>query len=91
MPDARMAPIEILRIHPIYLAHAGGEIGGGRFHHQMVMVLHQTIGVTNPLEACYYLLKQIKETPPVGIVAKNGHPGVSTGGHVIDRPSIFNA
>ena len=48
MADSFVRAIEALSVHPVELAHADGEVGLGRFHQQMIMIGHQTVGVANP-------------------------------------------
>jgi len=43
-----MPAVKILSIHPIELAHADREIGLGCLDRQMIMIGHQTAGVTDP-------------------------------------------
>ena len=50
MPDAAMLAIEALRVDPVQLPHALGEITVWGFDQEMIVVVHQTIGMHCPVE-----------------------------------------
>ena len=65
MSDAMVAAVEALRIHAIQLAHAFGEIGIGRFNHQVIVIAHLAVGVTNPLETLTDLGERFQPCDPI--------------------------
>ena len=50
MADALVSPVKALRVYAIQLAHAFAEIGIRRFNHHVIVISHQAVGVTNPIE-----------------------------------------
>ena len=42
--------VEILRVDPVELSHALGEIRIRRFHEQMIMIAHQAVRMDRPVE-----------------------------------------
>ena len=38
-----------LSIDAVQLAHANGQIGVGRFDHEVVMVIHEAVGMADPV------------------------------------------
>jgi hypothetical protein len=50
MSDAAMLAIEALRVDPVQLPHALGEIAVRGFDQEMIVVVHQTIGMHRPVE-----------------------------------------
>jgi len=51
MADAMVAAVEALGVYAVQLAHSLGKIGIRRFYHQMIVITHLAVGVTNPVEA----------------------------------------
>ena len=54
MVHPRMAPIEALGIDAIQLPHPRGQIALGRLDEQVVVVVHQTVGMAQPLGARHH-------------------------------------
>ena len=46
-----MATIHVLGIHAVELMHAFRQIGIRRLHQQVVVVRHQAVGMTDPVES----------------------------------------
>jgi hypothetical protein len=42
-------------------------------------IVHETVGMTQPVEAFYCLVEQAQKDPPVAIVFKDGPPNVAPG------------
>lgn len=55
MPHLAMAAIEDLRVDPVELPHPAGEIRLRRLNQQMIVIVHQTIGMAQPPEAADHL------------------------------------
>ena len=83
MADAPMAPIEPLGIGAIQLPHALGQIRQGRFHQQMVMIVHQAIGMASPPKAIHDLGESIEKGLAVGLGFNDGLVSITPAGHVI--------
>lgn len=43
--------IKILRIDTVQLPHALRQVSFNRFHQGMMLIIHQTIGMTNPIKS----------------------------------------
>lgn len=50
MPYSIVPTVKILGVNPVDVPHPLGKIALNRFHHQVVMIDHQTIGMTEPVE-----------------------------------------
>ncbi len=48
--DTAMGTVDVLGVDTVELSHALGQIGVGRFDQQMIMIRHQAIGMTDPVE-----------------------------------------
>jgi len=81
-----MSAIKLLRVDPVDMPHADGQIAVDCFHEEVVVIVHEAVGVATPIEARCRRFNQIKETCPVCIVFKYRHSGVST-----SRSGIFDA
>jgi hypothetical protein len=55
MPYAALLAIEALRVDPVQLPHALGEIAVRGFDQEMRVVVHQTIGMHRPVAVGYDL------------------------------------
>jgi hypothetical protein len=56
----------------------------------MVMVIHQAVGVAQPVKSPNDLGERAQEQLAVGIVFENGFAFVAAGGEVIERSVEFN-
>lgn len=59
MANSIVSSIKPLGIDTIELAHASWEIRIWRFNNQMIVVIHQTVRVTNPITGAAYITKYI--------------------------------
>jgi hypothetical protein len=48
--------------------HASNQVGLWSLHHQMVMVVHQAIGITTPSLLLHLLPKEIEEILPISVI-----------------------
>jgi hypothetical protein len=83
-----MPAIEGLGVNPVELAHAIREIAIRGFNHQMVVVDHQAVGVTEPMKSLRNLGEGVKKKLPVGVVFENWLSFVASGGDVIQRAVV---
>ena len=70
--------------------HTPGEVGSGRFEHQVEMIGHQHEGVEDPPRTMNCLLQPAEQPLPVRVVANNVLPGVAAGHDVVNRISILD-
>ena len=85
------AVVEKLRIDAVQLAHAEGEVSVRGLQEQMVMVVHEAVGMAQPVIAFLDVLKRPEEHFAVLIVLEDGLLLVAARGDVIDGAGIFDA
>jgi len=49
MPSGVVSFVEPLCVNAVKITHTGGKIRLGGFYNQMVMIIHEAIGVANPM------------------------------------------
>jgi hypothetical protein len=84
VPYPAMPLIESLRIDTVQLPHAYRKISVGCINEQMVMIVHQAIGVAEPIVPKGNIRKGIQEHFSVLIVSENCLSFVSSARDVID-------
>ena len=57
----------------------------------MIVIVHQTVGVAEPVKAVDDLGKGIEKKLPVGTVSKDGLLFVAPGGDVVKSTVVFDA
>ena len=91
MSAALVAAVGRLGVHAIELAHAFREIGLRGFHDEMVMVGHQAIRMTAPVEALNHFAQHVDEGRSVGVVFHDRLAPIAAGGDVIEGVGEFDA
>jgi hypothetical protein len=91
MPDTVMPPIEELGKYSIQLPHAFREVAVGSLYDQVVVVVHETVGVAEPVEPLVDLMKYFKKGLSVLVVLIDSLPGIAAGSDMIDGPVVFYA
>jgi hypothetical protein len=81
--------IESLGIDPVQLSHAYGKISIGGINEEMVMILHQAVGMAEPIVPMGNMLKGVQEHLSVLIVFENCLSLVSSARDVIDSAREF--
>jgi len=71
--DLAVATVEALGVDAIELAHGSRKIGLPRLEQEVVVVVHQAVGVHNQVEARDDLIHRAGELDPKGS-AMGGHP-----------------
>jgi hypothetical protein len=89
--DMRVSAIECLSVDAVDLSHAPGQIGVRCFDHQMVMVVHQAVSVSDPMEAVDDGRQDIQKQRTVAIITKNPLAVIAARGHVIQRTIVFQS
>ena len=78
--------------HPIELPQVGcDQVGLRRFHHQMKMVQHQTIGLHLPAGFAASLAERFQKTPLILVVFENRFPSITPVHHMVDRARILDS
>ena len=68
-----------------------GKISIRRLDQQMVMVVHEAVGVADPVIAFVDVLEGVQEVDPVLVALENGLSLIATGSDVVDCTGIFYA
>lgn len=85
-----MAPIHVLRVDPIQLAHTPPKIPVDRFKQQVIVVGHLAISVNDPIEALAHLSQNGQVVGAVLIAQEDILPTISPRRDVIKRTRYSN-
>jgi hypothetical protein len=66
-----MAPVEPLRVGPEPPFHPKSQVSLRRFHHQVKMITHQTIGMDLPSHLCAGFAQGAQKRIAIGVVEEN--------------------
>jgi len=83
--------VECLGVNPIQLSHASGEVAFGGFNQKVKVVIHEAIGMAEPVVALADLVEDEKKVLPILIIPVDGLLFVSPGGDMIYSTWIFDA
>jgi hypothetical protein len=73
------------------LPHAEGEVAVRGFDEDVIVVVHEAVGVAEPVVAFIDKGKNFKECFTVGVISEDGLLVVSTGSDVIHSARVFYA
>ena len=90
-PALPMPFVKELRIDTVQLPHAEGKVSVRRFNQQMIVVVHETVGVADPIVAFIDVLKGVQEVNTILVVFEDGLFLIAAGGDVINSAGIFYA
>jgi hypothetical protein len=91
MSRSLMPFIKELRIDAVQLAHAEGKIAVGRFDQEMIVVIHETVSVTDPVIPFIDMLKRVQKANAIMVVFKDSFLLIAARGDMIDCAGVFNA
>jgi hypothetical protein len=91
MPDLAMAAIKDLCVDPVELPHPAGEIRLGRLDQQMIVIVHQTIGMAEPAKTTDHLTEDGQPSLPICIDQDDALARIAATGHMVDCVGEFNA
>ena len=89
VPCSPVPLIKSLRIEPIQLSHADGEIAVTSLDENVVMIAHQAVGVTDPVVAFIDPTKSIKKVFAILTVLEDGLSLVTAAGDMINSARVF--
>ena len=89
MTDSIMPAIKPLGVQAIQLPHPQAKIWIWRFHQQVIVVIHLTIGMTQPIVFFYYSCQDFQKKLPIGIFEIYFVSAITTGSYVIYCSWIF--
>ena len=73
-----VSTIVTLRVHTVQMSHTLGEICIDRLHDKVVVILHEAIGVAEPVETVHRLVKKDEKSISVPIILVDIHSGISS-------------
>jgi len=79
-----MTLVEALRIDTVQLPHAQRQVALWRLDQQMIVIVHQTVGVAEPTEARHHFAKTAQKQRPILIIKKDRIPRIAARSDVID-------
>ncbi len=91
MSHTMVIPIMGLSINAIELLHAFTEVAIGRFDCQMVVIIHQAVGMDQPIEGLDHLAQDFKKCDSVVFGYKYGFLPVASRGHMIKCAHVFDS
>lgn len=91
MPRSVMPFIECLGVYAVELPHAQSKVSLRRLKKQVIVIVHEAIGVTEPVVAFIDTGQNGKKGCPIVIVFKDRFLFVTTRGHVVYRAGVLNA
>jgi hypothetical protein len=86
MPDSVVPSIQCLRVNAIQLPHPLGQVPIWRLDYQMIVVIHQTVGMADPVKALGDLKKGSEKQFTVSVVPKNRLAFVAPRSDVVQGP-----
>jgi len=69
--------------------HSGDQIALGHLHHQMKVILHETIGLHLPISFRARLRQRGDKQLPIPVIVEDGFPPVATIHQVVNRAGIL--
>lgn len=84
---ARPPPSLLTPPAPGSASHTGT---AGCFHQEVVVVVHEVVGVTEPAKAVHHLGEHVQESLPILVVQKSILAGVTSGGDVVHCPGVLD-
>ncbi len=85
-PTRPVAAVKSLCVCPIQPPHAVTEVGLGRFQQEMIVVVHQAVGVASPVLLGHLPCEQVDEAGAITVVLLDGVPGIPASRDMIERP-----
>ena len=86
-----MPAIANVGVRAIQLPHAPGEIGLWGFEQEMIVVVHQAVGVAAPAEAVDHVGKPFQEQCAISIIEHDGLSGIAATRNMINGAGIFQS
>jgi hypothetical protein len=78
VPNSLVPTIETLGVYPVQMSHTSGEICIDGLHHKVVVILHEAIGVAEPVETVHGLVQKHEKSISVPVILVDIHLGVSS-------------
>ena len=91
MPVCVVHSVVRLGVDAVQVAHAGRKVPFRCFDEEVIVITHQAVGVTEPVEALYRLAEDGEKEMAVVVIFEDISPGVAARGNVIDGTGKFYA
>jgi hypothetical protein len=86
-----MTFIKKLGIDAVQLPHTEGEIAVRRLDQEVIVVVHQAVGVADPIVAFVHMLEGVQKIDPVLVALENRLSLVTPGGYVINSTGVLDS
>ena len=83
--------VKELRIHAVHLTHAERKISVRRLNEEVIVVVHQTAGMADPIVTFINVLEGIQKIEAVLVGFEDRLSLVASGGNMIHSASIFDS
>src|SRR5438045_2784707 len=90
MAAQAMPAIEAHGVAPEQPFHSRYQVGERRFHDEVEMITHQTVGMHLPRRALTGASEQDKEILPIGVVPKDVFAPITAAQEMVDASLVFN-
>jgi hypothetical protein len=91
MAKKLVAMVEPDGVGALQPAHSGHQVAPGSFHHQMVMIVHQAVGVDLETGLLAGFGQSLEKILTIHVIQENRLAPVSPAHDVVDGSGIFNA
>jgi hypothetical protein len=89
MPHSFVPSVKSLGVNPVELAHAQRKIRLWGLHQQVIVVIHQAVGITEPAVASDNVGESANKQLSICIVQEHFLASIAPGGKMIDSPRIL--
>jgi len=86
--DPLVPSVEPLRIVAVEALHSGREVAPRRAEDEVVVVVHQAVGVAEPAEADDHEAQHVQEVAPVDVPTEDRLPVDATRHDVVERVGV---
>ena len=91
MAYSSVPPVVALSIDAVELAHPFGKVCLGSFDDQVIMIVHQTGGVAQPVKALHDFSQALQERMAIRVVIVDVFAGIAPRRYMVDRPVKLQA
>ena len=84
-----MSPVVPLGVDSIQLSHAARKVSFRCFDNEVIVGVHETVGVAQPVKPFYYCSQKLKKIEPVLIGSEYSLSCIAPGSDVIECAGVF--
>ena len=89
MPDLVMAPVVCPRVNAVDVAHEARPVAPVCLHEEVIVIAHQTVGITAGVEALEAVGEDFEQLGPIIVVLKDRLAPITARGQVIQSAGKF--